>query len=169
MRLIDWVLAVILLFSPGTLYSAFGAGCGLTGTITASSAAGPLPGVAQYRCASMATIPPYNGPDSSSGGTGQTFSFKQTDPAALGPATLNGAISVVVSAAQATGTYQLSDEEGYIQYGYSNSSFCASTTGTITITSLGKNTGVGTFTASALCDMNGNVQYSNISGSFHIP
>jgi hypothetical protein len=145
-------------------------GTGLTGAITASSAAGPLPGVAQYGCASMATIPPYNGPDPSSGGSGQTFSFKATAPAALGPATLNGAISVVVMAAQAPGTYDLSDTSaGYIQYGYLNSSYCATPTGTITVTALTRNTGTGSFTASGLCDMNGTVQYSGISGTFHIP
>ena len=144
-------------------------GGGLTGAISVTSAAGALPGVSQYLCASMATIPPYNGPDPSSGGSGQTFSFKQTSPSAPGPATLNNSIAVVILAAQATGTYDLSAVEGYIQYGYLNNSYCASPTGSITITSLGNGVGAGTFTASALCDLNGNVQYTNLTGSFHIP
>ena len=144
-------------------------GGGLTGVISVTSASGALPDVSQYLCASMATIPPYNGPDRSSGGSGQTFSFKQTSPSAPGPATLNNSIAVVILAAQATGTYDLSKVAGYIQYGYLNNSYCASPTGSITITTLGNGVGAGTFTASALCDMNGNVMYTDLTGSFHIP
>lgn len=140
-------------------------GGGLTGGITATG----LPGVAQYLCGSIAVLPPFGGPDASYGGTGETFSFKATNPGALGPATLNNSITIMVTAKQGPGTFDIGAGDGNIQFGYANNSFCASSTGSIVLTSVGSGFATGTFAVSNICDKDGNVLYTGVSGSFHIP